>query len=97
MHSSQNEQDNRWYGLLAHLPVIEPSNAREAYKFTKLAFELSTQYKIPVILRTTTRISHTRMPILLEDDIPTQRNCKGQFKFDTSRWVLVPGNARRRN
>lgn len=96
MHSSQNEQDNRWYGLLAHLPVIEPSNAREAYKFTKLAFELSTQYKIPVILRTTTRISHTRMPILLEDDIPTQRNCKGQFKFDTSRWVLVPGNARRR-
>jgi indolepyruvate ferredoxin oxidoreductase alpha subunit len=94
-HSSQNEQDNRWYGMLAHVPVIEPSNARDAYKFTKAAFELSTKYKQPVILRSTTRISHTRMPIELEDDLPTTRKCKGVFVKDVERWVLVPAHSRK--
>jgi len=96
MHSSQNEQDNRWYGFLAHLPVIEPSNAREAYVLTKKAYELSEKYKIPVILRTTTRVSHTRMPVLLEQDVNLNRQCRGVFKQNFERWVLVPGNARRR-
>lgn len=95
-HSSQNEQDNRWYGLISHLPVIEPSNPREAYSLTKEAFELSSRHKIPVLLRTTTRISHTRMPITLEKDIDTARRCKGIFKQDTERWVLIPVYTRRR-
>jgi len=95
MHSSQNEQDNRWYGLIAHLPVIEPSNAREAYKLVKEAFELSTRYKVPVILRSTTRISHTRMPVELEGDVFFERKCKGVFKQDPERWILVPGHARK--
>jgi indolepyruvate ferredoxin oxidoreductase alpha subunit len=95
-HSSQNEQDNRWYGLLAHLPVLEPSSAREAYKLVKEAFNLSTRYKIPVIFRSTTRISHTRMPVELEDDIPLNKNCKGAFTRDYERWVLVPAHTRRR-
>jgi indolepyruvate ferredoxin oxidoreductase alpha subunit len=95
-HSSQNEQDNRWYGLLAHLPVLEPSSAREAYKLVKEAFNLSTRYKIPVIFRSTTRISHTRMPVELEDDIPLNEKCKGTFTRDYERWVLVPVHTRRR-
>ena len=96
LHSSQNEQDNRWYGLIAHLPVIEPSSAFEAYRFTKLAYELSSQYKLPVILRSTTRISHTRVPIELIDDISSTRKCKGKFIYDPERWVLVPAHARKR-
>lgn len=95
-HSSQNEQDNRWYGLLAHLPVLEPSNAREAYKLVKEAFKLSSKYKIPAIFRSTTRISHTRMPVLLEEDIPVEKKCKGEFTVDYERWVLVPAHTRRR-
>jgi len=96
MHSSQNEQDNRWYGLLSHLPVVEPSNPRDAYELTKESYALSEKYKIPVILRTTTRISHTRMPIVLSGEVASGRNCRGVFRQDLSRWVLVPGNARRR-
>ena len=95
-HSSQNEQDNRWYGLLAHLPVLEPSSAREAYKLVKEAFTLSAKYKIPVIFRSTTRISHTRMPIELESDIPLEKKCRGKFTADYERWVLVPAHTRKR-
>ena len=95
-HSSQNEQDNRWYGLLAHLPVLEPSNAREAYKLVKEAFNLSAKYKIPVIFRSTTRISHTRMPVELEEDIPATKKCKGEFIRDYERWVLIPAHTRKR-
>ncbi len=95
-HSSQNEQDNRWYGLLAHLPVLEPSNAREAYKLVKETYKLSAEYKIPVIFRSTTRISHTRMPIEYEDDIPVEKKCKGQFVKDVERWVLIPAHTRKR-
>ena len=93
-HSSQNEQDNRWYGLLAHLPVLEPSSAREAYKLIKEAFNLSAEYKVPVIFRSTTRISHTRMPIEFEDDIPETKKCRGKFIKDYARWVLVPAHTR---
>jgi Indolepyruvate ferredoxin oxidoreductase, alpha and beta subunits len=96
MHSSQNEQDNRWYGLISHLPVVEPSSAREAYQLTKEAYKLSFKYKVPVILRSTTRISHTRMPIEFEDEVFTERKCKGVFRKDFERWVLVPSNARKR-
>lgn len=94
-HSSQNEQDNRWYGFISHIPVIEPSSAREAYFYVKEAFKLSERYGHPVILRSTTRISHTRQPILLEEDIPIEKACKGSFERVIERWVLVPGHARK--
>ncbi|MGC8954165.1 indolepyruvate ferredoxin oxidoreductase subunit alpha [Desulfurococcus amylolyticus] len=94
-HSSQNEQDNRWYGLLAHIPVIEPSSARDSYYLTKEAFELSSRYEHPVILRTTTRVSHTRQPVELNGDIPSEKKCKGVFDKNYERWVLVPANARK--
>ncbi len=63
MHSSQNEQDNRLYGQLAHIPVIEPSTPQEAKDFIISAFELSERYHIPVLFRTTTRVSHERSAV----------------------------------
>lgn len=94
-HSSQNEQDNRWYGLLSHIPVLEPSSAREAYNLVKAAYDFSSELQHPVIFRTTTRISHTRMPVKLEGDIPVEKKCAGEFDGDIARWVLVPSHARR--
>src|SRR4030042_1108534 len=60
MHSSQNEQDNRHYARAAKLPMLEPSDSEETRRFTVLAFDLSERFDTPVILRTTTRISHSR-------------------------------------
>ncbi|MEN2974323.1 MAG: indolepyruvate ferredoxin oxidoreductase subunit alpha [Candidatus Caldarchaeales archaeon] len=57
-HTTQTEQDSRWYGELAKLPVIEPSSPQEAYEYTFLGFELSERLKLPIILRTTTRVNH---------------------------------------
>ncbi|ADG90504.1 indolepyruvate ferredoxin oxidoreductase subunit alpha [Thermosphaera aggregans] len=94
-HSSQNEQDNRWYGFISHIPVVEPSSPREAYYFTKESFKLSEKYGHPVILRTTTRLSHTRQPVTLEEDLPASPVCKGVFEKAIDRWVLVPGHAKK--
>jgi Indolepyruvate ferredoxin oxidoreductase, alpha and beta subunits len=63
MHSSQNEQDNRHYGRMASIPVLEPSDSQEAYEFTKLAFELSERFDTPVMVRTSTRIAHSAGPV----------------------------------
>ncbi len=63
IHSSQNEQDTRVYGQFAQVPVLEPSDAQEALEFTRLAFELSERFDTPVIVRTTTRLSHTRSTV----------------------------------
>jgi len=94
-HSSQNEQDNRWYGLLAHLPVVEPSSPRDAYRLIKEAYSLSEKYMTPVIFRTTTRISHTRQLIEYDCDIPLVKKCKGVFERNIERWVLVPAHGRK--
>lgn len=94
-HSSQNEQDNRWYGFLAHIPVVEPSSVRDAYRLIKTAVEVSEKYNQPVMFRTTTRVSHSRQYIELEGDISASRSCRGFFDKDISRWVLIPAHARR--
>ncbi len=93
-HSSQNEQDNRWYGFLAHIPVIEPWSPSSAYRLVKTAYELSERYRHPVIFRSTTRISHTRESILLEHDIPKNIKTKGIFDRDIKRYVLIPAHGR---
>ncbi|MCY0868687.1 MAG: indolepyruvate ferredoxin oxidoreductase subunit alpha [Desulfurococcus sp.] len=95
MHSSQNEQDNRWYGMLAHIPVVEPSSVRDTYRLTRAAFELSSKYSHPVILRSTTRISHTRQPVEIEADIPYEKKCRGVFDRRIERWVLIPAFGRK--
>ena len=60
LHSSQNEQDNRCYGKFASIPVLEPSDSQEAKDFVKTAFEISEEFDTPVLLRLTTRISHSK-------------------------------------
>jgi len=92
MFSSQNEQDNRYYGKLGGLPVLEPSSVREAKEMTKYAFELSEKVGEPVILRTTTRINHSSAFVDL--GAMNKRITKGDFTRDPSRWVTVPAVAR---
>lgn len=93
MHSSQNEQDNRWYGKSARLPVLEPADSREAKDFTAAAFEISEEYDTPVILRTTTRISHARSPVELgERRMPADR----PYRRDPLKNVMLPAHARMR-
>jgi indolepyruvate ferredoxin oxidoreductase alpha subunit len=93
MHSSQNEQDTRWYGLQSYVPVLEPSNPAEACKMAKAAFELSERLKHPVMLRSVTRVSHVRAPVELEPPAPPKW---GRFTRDVKRFNLVPANARER-
>jgi indolepyruvate ferredoxin oxidoreductase, alpha subunit len=94
MHSSQNEQDNRYYARLAKVPMLEPSSSQEAKDFVKLAFELSEQYDTPVMVRVTTRISHSRGIIELGERVEIPRK---PFKQDPPKYVMVPSNARVRH
>lgn len=95
MHSSQNEQDNRNYAKFAKVPMLEPSDSQECKEFTRLAFELSEQYDTPVMLRTTTRISHSKSLVELGErvtDLPEPKLVKNAAKL-----VMLPGNARLRH
>ncbi len=87
-HSSQTEQDTRVFGSFANIPVFDPSTPQEAYDMTLLAFSLSRELETPVILRTTTRVSHGCADTLIEDMLPVARNIEG-FVKDT-RWVIFP-------
>ena len=98
MHSSQNEQDNRHYALAAKVPMLEPSDSQEAYDFTEFAFELSEKYDTPVILRTTTRISHSKSVV----ELPETPRTKGPrpvpgFERNLSKYVMIPAYARIRH
>ncbi|MEM5855715.1 MAG: indolepyruvate ferredoxin oxidoreductase subunit alpha, partial [Candidatus Aenigmatarchaeota archaeon] len=86
--SAQSEQDSRHYAFLAHVPMIEPSSPQECKDFTKIAFEISEKYKIPVLIRLTTRVSHTRGIVLL-DEIKKEE-AKGFFKKDEKYFNLAP-------
>ncbi len=66
MHSSQNEQDSRFYGKFALVPCFEPSNQQEAYEMIFDAFETSEKYKLPVLVRITTRLAHSRSSVIIE-------------------------------
>ena len=92
MFSSQNEQDNRHYADLAHLPMLEPSNPQEAKDFIIAAFELSEKYHIPVLFRTTTRVSHMRGPVNLRN-IRERNTARRKFVRDPKRFVILPSNA----
>ncbi len=95
MHSSQNEQDSRNYAKFAKIPLLEPSNSQECKDFTRLAFEISEKYDTPVILRTTTRISHSKSIVELGErvsDLPSPKLVRNAAKL-----VMLPGNARVRH
>lgn len=76
--SAQSEQDSRYYAIIAHLPMLEPSNPQECKDFTKLAFELSEKFGLPVIIRLTTRVSHMKGTVKLERIKKLKR--KGKFE-----------------
>ncbi|MFW9929553.1 MAG: indolepyruvate ferredoxin oxidoreductase subunit alpha [Candidatus Thorarchaeota archaeon] len=73
LHSSQNEQDTRYYGLMSSIPILEPSNVQEAYQMSIEAFELSEKFQLPVIIRITTRIAHSRESIEFNELQPNYR------------------------
>lgn len=91
MHSSQNEQDSRFYGKFAMVPIFEPSNQQEAYDMMDKAFNLSEELHIPVVLRVVTRLAHSRAAVLVNE--PKEEN---SFNPSTDQWVLLPGIARRK-
>jgi len=92
MFSSQNEQDNRYYGKLSGLPVIEPSSVAEAHEMMPYAFALSEKLGQPVIFRTTTRINHSSAAVSLGPIAPVKPN--GHFKKDPFHYVCVPAVSR---
>jgi len=94
MHSSQNEQDTRWVGIYAKLPILEPSSPSEALAFVQEAFEISERFDTPVIIRMTTRVSHSKEDVVLGKRL--QRPVKALQK-DMRKYVMVPGNARVRH
>jgi len=93
LSSSQNEQDSRYWGRFAHLPVFEPADSQEAHDYTLAAFELSERFAVPVILRLTTRICHVKGIVTVGE---RSAHRAGGFTKDAARWVMVPGNAGRR-
>lgn len=92
MHSSQNEQDNRHYGELAHIPVIEPSTPQEAKDFLVYAFDLSERLHIPVLFRTTTRVSHERSVVKTGPVREIRKNIS--FTEEKDRYNSLPSFAR---
>jgi indolepyruvate ferredoxin oxidoreductase alpha subunit len=92
MFSSQNEQDNRYYGKLSGLPMLEPSSAQEAKDMMVDAFDLSEQLQSPVIFRTTTRINHSTEVVALGD--LRELKTKGDFEKDPFNYVTVPAVSR---
>jgi indolepyruvate ferredoxin oxidoreductase alpha subunit len=90
MHSSQNEQDTRWAGVYAKLPVIEPCGAAEAYTFIKKAFEISEMFDTPVLFRMTSRVAHSKEDLLVGTRIEKPAV---EFKINVPKYVMVPRNA----
>jgi indolepyruvate ferredoxin oxidoreductase alpha subunit len=91
MHSSQNEQDSRVYGKFALVPAIEPADQQEAYDMTRHAFDLSERWGLPVLLRVTTRMAHSRAGVQLE--APREENTLNP-PTDSRQFILLPVNAR---
>ncbi len=94
MYSSQNEQDTRMIARAANVPVLEPSDSQEAKDFVKLAYEISEKYDTPVIVRSTTRLSHSQGIVELEDRIVPEDK---EYKRNPAKYVMMPGNAKGRH
>lgn len=94
MHSSQNEQDSRYYAKSAHIPMLEPSSAGEAKEFMKLAYEWSEQYDTPVLLRVTTRVAHSHGIVELGERKETENK---PYQKDIAKYVCMPANAIKRH
>jgi indolepyruvate ferredoxin oxidoreductase alpha subunit len=96
MHSSQNEQDNRYFAKFAKVPLLEPSDSQEAYNFMAQAFEISERFDTPVLVRTTTRLSHSKTVVEVSGTRP-QPQPSPAFKREAAKFVMLPVNARKRH
>jgi len=91
MHSSQNEQDSRFYGKFAMVPILEPANQQDAYNFMHYAFNLSEELKLPILLRMVTRLSHSRTGVVFKE----RRKQNGiQLPVNSKRFALIPAYAK---
>ena len=90
MHSSQNEQDSRYYAKSAHVPMLEPSDAQEAKEFVKLAYEISERFDVPVIVRETTRVAHSHgfVELCAREEVPLR-----VYEKNAKKYVMMPVNA----
>jgi TPP-dependent indolepyruvate ferredoxin oxidoreductase alpha subunit len=95
MHSSQNEQDTRFFSVHSNLPLLDAGNPQEASDMTRDAFEISEKLRLPVIVRLTTRVAHGKARVRLSEIQKLTR--KAKFDKDGSRWVMVPSNAIRQH
>jgi indolepyruvate ferredoxin oxidoreductase, alpha subunit len=93
MHSSQNEQDSRFFGKFAMIPMLEPTNQQEAYDMVHYGFNLSEKYKIPVMLRITTRLAHSRSGVARKE---IRRQNEIKLPTDLRQFVLLPAIAKKR-
>lgn len=93
MHSSQNEQDSRFFAKFALIPCLEPSNQQEAYDMAFHGFELSEKFKLPIMVRLTTRLSHSRAGIACKEQLP-----ENELKLpeDPNQFMLLPAFSRRK-
>lgn len=94
IHSSQNEQDTRLFARFAQVPILEPSDGQEALEFTRAAFELSERFDTPVIVRSTTRLSHTRSVVTVGERAETPART---FDERPAKNVMIPAHARQRH
>ncbi len=93
MHSSQNEQDSRHHAIGSKVPMLEPSDSAEAYRFAKEAYEISEKYDTPVLVRMCTRVSHSQSVVT-----PGERNVpRKEYEKNIPKYVMTPANAIRRH
>ena len=95
MHSSQDEQDSRFYGKFAMIPTFEPSSQQEAYDMMDVAFDYSEKQCLPVLMRVTTRMAHSRAVVKVKDE--ARKENEMNYNAVAANWVLLPANARKRN
>lgn len=93
MHSSQNEQDSRFYALSARIPMLEPADSQEALDYAREAYELSEQFDVPFLIRSTVRISHTKTPVVTG----TRKEVSPKpYETNPAKWVMMPAFAKTR-
>lgn len=94
MHSSQNEQDSHWYAQAAHVLMLDPADSQEAHDLAREAFSLSERFDVPVMVRSTVRIAHTKTPVQVQD--AAARPDARPYEKDASKWVMMPAFAKGR-
>ena len=93
MHSSQNEQDSRHYARASKIPMLEPSDSKEALEFTKLAYEISENFDTPVLVKMCTRVSHSQSIVELGERIEVSK----PYEKNGPKYIMMPGNAKKRH